>query len=127
MTPQQRQSAFLILGAQTFLPLLLVFVAFSTTGNGRAPREAIPMPIAYVIGASSLLGALVYGGKNLIAGVTPARFNQQMIITLALSEFSALIGFVSGLGDWARVVPFAAGTIAVNLLFVAPRVSAFYR
>lgn len=84
--------------------------------------------LLYGLAALGLIGAVAWSRTKLRLDLEPLRFQTEMVVSLAFSELSACLGIVAGgMKDFATMLPFAVGTIAVNLLFIAPRVVAYWR
>lgn len=107
------------------MPVLLGLVAFP--GRSTASEAPLPAGAAYAIAALAFVGAIVLSFR---VGTQPTMRELQtaMIVCLAVAESGSFIGFVLvGMNSPAGYVPFVVGNLAVNVLFLLPRVLAALR
>lgn len=123
-----KRVALPILFAFTVLPLLLQMVASMSERPSPPASGPIPWGILYAIDALILVVAAGYATIGLRPGLPPQKFFQTMVISLAISEFASILTFMFLFSSGSSVIaPAVAGSILVNLFFIAPRVLAFSR
>ena len=126
--PGNKRVALQLLCAFTFIPVLLLLVAFTSNraeGHGLPP---VPPGILYAIDALILLGTAGYATTSLRQDLPRQRFLQTLIICLMMSEFASILAFFFLLSIGApSMAPVVVGSILVNLFFIGPRVLVFAR
>lgn len=118
----------LILICFSFVMLVVLLTFVSTMANGPT-SGSFPTGVFYGIGiVSEVVGAFLALTRLSAAGSLSApKFQTTMLICLAFAEFGALLGFVIHLSTGRPMWPMSAGSLAVMLLFILPRVIAFSR
>jgi hypothetical protein len=121
-----KQTSLLILFA--FVMLIVLLTAQTYMMPPRAYGD-FPTTAGYGVGAAVIVAAAVltmvwFRPRGDMSG---GRVQTQMLICLAVSELGTLIGFVMHMASGAAVWPLAAGSIAVDILLVLPRVLGYWR
>ena len=122
----RKQTLLLIVFAYSMLIVLLTYVStfMPSPSNGTPPST-----VTYAIGIVALCVAAAMSfivmrpNSPLLGG----RFQSQMLVCLAMSEFAAIVGFLGKQMSGAPMWPLAAGSLLVNLVFILPRVLAYCR
>lgn len=121
----RRQASFLVLFAFTFLHLLLVFVAY--TGKNPAPVDQGLKNLCYGVAAVGFLAAIFYSMARIKPELEPPQLHLQMLISLCMTELPSIFAWTFlGIREWQAYAPVAGAAIAVNLLFIAPRIVAYW-
>jgi len=111
--------------AYTVLPLLLLVPASSAASSSSQKATAT---LAYVLAGVALLAGFWSSQTQLRSELEPAKFQTNMLISLALNEICVLVGFVmGGMTSLVALLPFALASSAAQLLFVLPRVMSYWR
>ena len=129
MSPQptpRKQVSLLILFSFVMLIVMLTFVS-----NMAPPAQSTTFPaaIVYGVGAVAILGAAFLSVFLLRPnqGLSAQRFQTQMLICLAASEFGTLFGFAMHQSSGSPMWPLSAASVVVDLLVILPRVLAYWR
>lgn len=121
-----KQVTFFVFFAFAMLIVLLTFVSTFSKPSGSG---GFPPAFGYGVGGVAILAAAILATTWLrpFDGLPFPRFQQQMLICLAVSEFGTLIGFVMHLGSGAPMWPLAAGSLVVDLALILPRLLGYWR
>jgi len=137
---------FVIFFSLTFSVVIYGFLAFILS-QSKTPRAVSPSlgtlrPLFYILAAVALLASIAWvtfrtqsqtgsgAGTTLdaLSLMPPQRFQTETIISLALAEVCAIVGlllFFLG-APLVEFAYFAAGTLAVDLLFILPRAIGYW-
>lgn len=113
-----------ILFAFTMMPLLLGLVAYTSSNRAVAVPPPMSPGLVYAVATLSLVAGILTALLRLRPGQPNQVFQTNLVMSLAFSEFTALIGFIAHTADPSGYAPFAIASVVVNVLFVAPRVLA---
>lgn len=125
---------FLILFAFTALPVMLAVskVAGPVTAAADAQSTTVFQGVPILaLGAAVVWCVTRLRLKGEIGGAVelPAfpQFHVSTLIGLAFSEFASIAAYSTPGSTWQTMLPFLAGTIVVNLLFILPAGLAYFR
>jgi len=127
MTPKSTPNLLMLAFAFTTLPLLLLVVSFIGKNSDPA-REVLAPVVAYLVGGAALVAGVFLSATQLLRSLPRPQFQTKLVMCLACTELASLVGFISiGQSSLIGFVPFVAGTVLANVLFIVPRVVAYSR
>ncbi|MCW5943246.1 MAG: hypothetical protein KIS66_13520 [Fimbriimonadaceae bacterium] len=136
MVPQRRLIWLLIVFAFTALPVILALTKAFATAPVVVPADSTGTTTFQGLATLALGAAVVWSVVRLrlkgeVGGAvelpTVAAFQARSQVGLALSEVGSLAAWASPGSTWQTMLPFLAGTIVVNLLFIVPAGLTFFR
>lgn len=129
-----KRTWFGIVFAFTVLPVMLAVAKVAAPVSTAADADTLPFFQGFAtlgLGAAVIWCVTKLRLRGEIGGPLelPAhpRFQTNTLVGLALSELGTVAAFAAPGSTWQGMLPFLAGTLVVNLLFVLPAGLAYYR